>query len=184
MFFYLPHVCLFILFNLLCLRSSFCRLEGHSSCYLWGLPPKVGSDKCLMKFSWLARVMPTFFWMQLDLFSPKGNALSSSLFFSFYSHGMALAAFLLMAGLYSSFDECLAWGIWHWSVLAFGWVLVFVLSWKPSWDHSLINAPYGQEFSGGPKSWTQVSLLRSSGLTLTIEPKFHRLHCTEDKSQA
>ena len=108
MFFYLPHVCLFILFNLLCLRSSFCRLEGHSSCYLWGLPPKVGSDKCLMKFSWLARVMPTFFWMQLDLFSPKGNALSSSLFFSFYSHGMALAAFLLMAGLYSSFDECLA----------------------------------------------------------------------------
>ena len=96
-------LCLFILFNLLCLESSFCRLEGHSSCYLWGLPSKVGSDKCFMKFSWLAGVMPTFFWIQLDLFFPKSNALSSSLFCSFYSLGMALAAFLLMAGLYFLF---------------------------------------------------------------------------------
>ena len=65
----------------------------------------MGSDKCLMKFSWFAGVMPMFFWIQLDLFSPKGNALSSSLSCNFYSLGMALAAFLLIPLLVNVWHE-------------------------------------------------------------------------------
>ena len=42
-------LCLLILFNLLCLGSPFCRLQVHSSCCFWCLPPvgEVGSVACV-----------------------------------------------------------------------------------------------------------------------------------------
>ena len=40
-------------------------------------------------------------------------------------------------------------------------VLVFKL--RPLGDLSLINVSWGWEYSGGPKSWTQVSYFGSSG---------------------
>ena len=42
-------LCIFILSDLLCLRSPFCRLQGHSSSCFWCLPPvgEVGSVACV-----------------------------------------------------------------------------------------------------------------------------------------
>ena len=54
--------------------------------------------------SWLGAggLVLVFWWMELDLVSLKGSAMSSSEFWDVYVFGMlgmALAAFLLMAGL-------------------------------------------------------------------------------------
>ena len=35
--------------------------------------------------------------------------------------------------------------------------------WRPSWEFSLINTPWAQEFSGSLVSWTQCSCPRDSG---------------------
>jgi len=54
--------------------------------------------------------------------------------------------------------------VWFWAALALelaglGWVLVLVVRWRPLRELSLINMPWGWEFSGCPASWTQVSYL-------------------------
>ena len=46
---------------------------------------------------------------------------------------------------------------------------------------SLINIPWSQEFSGGPKFWTWVSHLKYLGPTIYIAPTPHKPHSTEDK---
>ena len=85
-------LCLFILFNLLCLGSLFCRLEGHCSSYLWNLSPWVLLDQCLVKVSWPSRPPPAFCWMELDHVSLKGNIMPSSVFLCVYGLSMALGS--------------------------------------------------------------------------------------------
>ena len=85
-------LCLSILFNLLCLESSFCRLEGCSSSWLWGVAPWVGLDQCHMQVSWLGGLVPIFLWLEWDLVSLKGSAISSSVFWGVYGFSMALSS--------------------------------------------------------------------------------------------
>ena len=78
--------------------------------------------------------------MDLGLVLLKGSAISSDVFevsVSLVWFGAVLA--LELAGL--------------------GWVLVLVVIWRPLRELSLINMPWGWEFSGCPASWTQVSYL-------------------------
>ena len=68
-------------------------------------------------------------------------------------------------GLCSCLASCLAQGVQHWSLLVVGWSQVLVLRWRSLGELLLINIPWGQEFSGGPTSWTQLCHLRGSSLT-------------------
>ena len=45
-----------------------------------------------MKVFRLGRLPPTFFWMELDLVSLKGNVMSSSVFLCVYGLSMALGS--------------------------------------------------------------------------------------------
>ena len=76
----------FHLFNLLCLESPFCRLQGRRSSYLW----RVGLD--LVKLYWLGGLVPVLWWMELDLVSLKGSVMSSSVSWGDYGFGMALGS--------------------------------------------------------------------------------------------
>ena len=126
----------------------------------------MGLHQCLGKVCSLRGLVPLFWWVDLDLLSLKGSAVSSAVFWGVRGLGMAL-------GSLSASGQCcvtillqgLAWGIWHCSLLTFGWGLVLVLSWQRLGELSLINVSWGQEFSGGPPSWTWVSHLGASGLT-------------------
>ena len=68
-------------------------------------------------------------------------------------------------GCDSYLASSLAWGVYHWSFLAFGWGWVLVLSWRSLGELLLIDIMWSWEVSGGPVSWTQLSHLRDSGLT-------------------
>ena len=79
---------LFIWFNLLCLGSPFCRLEGQVPLIVESAPRGWGWTSALWRFSgW---------WMELDLVSLKGSAMSSSAFWCVCGFGMLWAAVLLM----------------------------------------------------------------------------------------
>ena len=68
-------------------------------------------------------------------------------------------------GLCSSLARCLLWGVQHWSLLVVEWSWILVLRRRSLGELSLINITRGQEFSGGPMSWTWLSHVRDSGLT-------------------
>ena len=68
-------------------------------------------------------------------------------------------------GLCSCLASCSTWGIQHWSLLAVGWSWILVFRWRSLGELLLINITWGQDVSGGPTSWTQLSHLGGSGLT-------------------
>ena len=78
--------------------------------------------------------------MDLGLVLLKGNAISSGVF------GVSVSLVWLLASLALE-------------LAGLGWVLVLVVRWRPLRELSLINMPWGWEFSGCPASWTQVSYL-------------------------
>ena len=90
MFIHLVHVFLFVcliycVWNLL---SAGCRVVGLPNC---GVCPRwVGLD--LVKLSWLGGFVPVLWWMELDLVSLKGSAMSSSVSWGDYGLGMALGS--------------------------------------------------------------------------------------------
>ena len=68
--------------------------------------------------------------------------------------------------LFSCLASCLAWGVQHWSLLAVKWSCVLVLRRRSLGELLPIVITWGQEVSGGPVFWTQLSHLRGSDLTL------------------
>ena len=67
--------------------------------------------------------------------------------------------------LCSCLASCLAWHVQHCSLLVVEWSWVLVLRWRSLGELSLIDIMWGQEVSGGPVSWTQLSHFRGWGLT-------------------
>ena len=72
-------VYLFILLNLLCLWSPFCRLEGHSS-LLWNLPLMGGIGPVLCQGFLVWQPVAVFWWLGLDFVPVKGSTMSSGVF--------------------------------------------------------------------------------------------------------
>ena len=52
--------------------------------------PWVGLDQCLVKVSWVGGRVPVFCWIELDIFSLEGFAVSTSEFWGVYGFAMAL----------------------------------------------------------------------------------------------
>ena len=52
----------------------------------------MGLDQCLVKISWLTRggYLCLFWWMELNLVSLEGSAVSSSVFWGIYGFSMTL----------------------------------------------------------------------------------------------
>ena len=50
-----------------------------------------------MKDSWVWGLLPVFCWIELDLFSLEGFAVSSSEFWGIYGFGMALSSLFINA---------------------------------------------------------------------------------------
>ena len=48
--------------------------------------------QCLVQVSWFVGFVPVFWWMELDLVSLKGSAVSSSVFWGVYWFCMALGS--------------------------------------------------------------------------------------------
>ena len=48
--------------------------------YCGGSSLRVGLNKCLVKVSWLEKLVSVFWWVELDLFSLECNDMSSSEF--------------------------------------------------------------------------------------------------------
>ena len=125
----------------MCLGSPFHPLQGCRFLLLVRFVPLggVGPVSC-EGFLVEGRLVPVFWWVDLGLVLLKGNAISSGVFGVSVSLVWLLAALALeLAGL--------------------GWVLVLVVRWRPLRELSLINMPWGWEFSDCPASWTQVSYL-------------------------
>ena len=65
--------------------------------------------------------------------------------------------------------------VWHQSSQAFGWRLGLGFQMKSLRRLLPVNVPWGQEFSGGPKSWTLVSHLGGFSPTPWVSaPGLHR----------
>ena len=88
----------------------------------------------------------------------------------------------LLTGFCSCFTESLTWGIWHWSLLFFGLNLVLELWQKPLWKLSLINAPWGRRSLVVQSPGLRSPSLEVHTQLLTVAPRFHRPHSTEDKT--
>jgi len=123
------------------LGSPFHSLQGFRFLLLVRFVPLggVGPVSC-EGFLVEGRLVPVFWWVDLGLVLLKGSAISSDVF------GVSVSL------------------VWFWAALALelaglGWVLVLVVRWRPLRELSLINMPWGWEFSGCPASWTQVSYL-------------------------
>ena len=112
----LPHsficcifLCLLILFKLLCLRSSFCRLQGHSPSYFCCLSP-VGENGPVACVGFLVgELVPVFWCVELDLFPLMGRAASGGVFCSVSELSMTLGS--LSANGWCFFPVLLV--VWH-----------------------------------------------------------------------
>ena len=78
--------------------------------------------------------------------------------------------------------KILMWDIQHWSLLAFGWGLVLVLTWRPLGELSPINIPWDQEFSGfqSPEFGCVTSGVQAQ--PHIVASRLHRPHSMEDKT--
>lgn len=137
----------------MCLGSPFHSLQGCRFLLLVRFVPLggVGPVSC-EGFLVEGRLVPVFWWVDLGLVFLKGSAISNGVF------GVPLSL------------------VWLWAALALelaglGLVLVLAVRWRPLKELSLINMPWGWEFSGCPASWTQVSYLGDSGLTPYCSPR-------------
>ena len=83
-------LCLFIVFNLLCLGflSTAWKVVVPLNCTV--CLPWVRVDQFLVKFPAWGGFVPVFWWMDVDLVSLKGSAMFSTVFWSAYGFGMAL----------------------------------------------------------------------------------------------
>ena len=105
-------------------------------------------------------LVPVFWWVDLGLVFLKGSAISNGVF------GVSLSL------------------VWLWAALALelaglGLVLGLVVRWRPLKELSLINMPWGWEFSGCPASWTQVSYLGGFRPDLWLEHQDSTQHREE-----
>ena len=89
--------------------------------------PWVGLDQCLVKVSWVGGLVPVFCWIELDIFSLEGFAVSTSEFWGVYGFAMALGT------LSANIQHCVPVLLEDWhgacctgSLLALGWSLVSV----------------------------------------------------------
>ena len=71
--------CLLILSKLLCLRSSFCRLQGRSSSYFW-CPSPVSDVGPAAWVGFLLGGTAVFWWVELHLVPLMGRAASGARF--------------------------------------------------------------------------------------------------------
>ena len=94
---------------------------SYGDCSLW-----VGLDQWLVKVFWLGEFMSVFCWMELDLFSLEGNAVSSREFWGVYGFCIALDSPSFNVQGYVCFVGRLACRVLHWSLLALGWNSVSV----------------------------------------------------------
>ena len=153
---------------------SFCLI-----CWVWGLlsivckivvplisgvfPLWVELLQCLVTFSWLWGIVAVFWWMELDLVSLKGSAMSSGVFGVSVGLIWLYTAYLLMGRAVFLFFWRFDVRHLAWSLLVFVKGLVLMLRWRTLGDLKLINFPWNWEFFGGPKSWIWVSHLGDSG---------------------
>ena len=66
----------------------------------------------------------------------------------------------------SCLPSCVAWGVQHWSLLSVGSSWVLALRCRSLGELSPIDIMWSREVCGAPMSWTQLSHLRGSGLTV------------------
>ena len=104
---------------------------------------RVGRDLCLC--SWWAEVR--FFF-----FPPMDSAVSVGMFW-----GVCGKPVCWWLGFCLCLACCLVEEFCSWVMPGLGY------RWRPSWEFSLINTPWGQEFSGILGSWTQLSHSKGSG---------------------
>ena len=79
-----------------------------------------------------------------------GSDASGRVFWGVCELSMILGS--LSANGWGCVPVCLAWGVQHWSLLAFGWSWVFVLRRRSLEELSSIDITWGGEVSGGPMS--------------------------------
>ena len=71
-------LCLFILFKLLILGCPFCILAVCGVLYSGISSLCVGLYRCLVKVSWLGKLVSVFWWVELYFFSLECNEVSSN----------------------------------------------------------------------------------------------------------
>ena len=152
-------------FKLLCLGVL-------SACWMVIVPlncgvclPLVVLDQCMMKFSWLDWFLIVFFLIQLDRILLKGNVMSSGMFWVVCGFSMALSS--LSANVQGCAPVLLkdCHGTSCTEAFWLKWGLVLVLSWRPLGGLLSICDLWDEEFCSGPKSWSAVSHIWSSGPT-------------------
>ena len=88
--------------------------------YCGGSSLWVGLDECLVKVSWLGKLVSMFWWVELDLFFLECKEVSSSKFFSVYGFGVTLGSlYIETQGYVPVLLENLH-GVLLWSLLVLG----------------------------------------------------------------
>ena len=157
-------LCLLILLNLLCLGSPFHRLQFHSSCCFWCLPPvgKVGSVDCVGFLVEGTRAsVGGWGWILL-----VGRTMFGGVFWGVCELIMILCS--LSANGWGCVPVLLV--VWHRvSSSVTCWSLSGAVSY--CWDGDVWESfrhfifTWDEEVSAGPVSWTRLSNLKDSGLT-------------------
>ena len=159
---------------------SITLLLYHSSSYLWILPLWLELDQFLVKVSFVGVIVPVFLCVNLDLVSLKGSAVSSSVFWGVYGLGMALGS--LSTNGISFVPVWLM--IWYVAFSTGSWPLGGSWSWDGGfWESSLWLMSHVMRSSlvvqspglGSPTSGVHAR-------PLTVAPRLHRSHNTEDKT--
>ena len=133
-------LCLFTWFNFLCLRCPFHRLQGHSSFYLWVLPPVCGVRPVLYDKFLLAGIGACILVHGVgSCFSEEQCHAQWYILGCLWAWHVLWAARLLMVNF--CFCFCLVWDFRHLSLLVFGCGQILVLRWRPLRNFSPINIP-------------------------------------------
>ena len=83
----------------------------------------------------------------------------------------------------SSFASCLAWGISHWSLLAFVWGQVLLLKWRPLRIFSPITIPYGWSSLLVQHPELGSPTLAFQSWSLAVALRLDRSHSTGEKEK-